>query len=238
MQNNKIQQNIELLQWFYRFLYLWKFLEKYIKQKDISSDAVDSAIHTWDKKNFVLKWTVVKKILSDIYSNPDKKNIFWYMVEINSFRGIFSVMREMIDTQKNFQIFLDKKLKDKSFAFEQVIRFMRNVLNHIETADFKLKIDDFVKQKTFLSKEKKISKIKFDLKYADYFVEWKWSKNYGLDIEIDFGKLKEGQKIFDIVSLHQIYLLSEFCFNLSEVFRSTMRVGEKKVIKKFYRRKK
>lgn len=95
------------------------------------------------------------------------------MVEINSFRGIFSVTREMIDTQKSFQIFLDRKLKDKAFAFEQVIRFLRNVLNHIETADVVLKIEDFVKQKDFLLKEKKISKIKFDIKYADYFVEWK-----------------------------------------------------------------
>jgi len=238
MVNSKIQQNIELLQWFYRFLYLWKFLEKFIKQKDISSDAVDSPITTGDKKNFVLKWTVVKKILSEIYSNPNKKNIFWYMVEINSFRWIFSVTREMIETQESFQMFLHKKLKDKAFAFEQIIRFLRNVLNHIETADVMLKIEDFVKQKDFLLKEKNISKIEFDLKYSDYFVEWKWSKEYGLCIEIDFGKLKEGQKVFDIVPLHQIYLLSEFCFNLSEVFRSVMKLGEKKVIKKFYKRKK
>ncbi|MEI8252180.1 MAG: hypothetical protein WCG25_00125 [bacterium] len=54
-----------------------------------------------------------------------------------------------------------------------------------------------------------------------------------MDIEIDFERLKEGQKIFDIISLHQVYLLAEFCFNLSEVFRSIMRVGDKKVIKKF-----
>lgn len=223
MPKDKIQQNIELLQWFYRFLYLWKFLEKYIKQKDISSDAVDSPISTWDKKNFILKWTVVKKILEDIYSNPDKKNIFWYMVEINSFRGIFSVMREMIETEEKFKLFLKQKLKDKYFAFEQVIRFLRNVLNHIETADVKLKIEDFVKQKDYVIKWNKIYQIKFDIKYADYFVEWKWGKDYGLDIEIDFGKLKEGQKIFDIVSLHQIYLLSEFCFNISEVFRGGMK---------------
>lgn len=233
MQNNKIQQNIELLQWFYRFLNIGKFLEKFIQQKDLSDLAVDSPIATWDKKNFVLKWAVVKKILSDIYANPGKKNIFWYMVEINSFRWIFSITREMIDTQKDFQIFLDKKLKDKSFAFEQVIRFLRNVLNHIETADVMLKIEDFVKQKDFILKEKKLSIISFDIKYADYFVEWKWSKSYGLDIKIDFSKLKEGQKIFDIVPLHQIYLLAEFCFNLSEVFRSVMRVGGKKTTKKF-----
>jgi hypothetical protein len=74
------------------------------------------------------------------------------MVEINSFRGIFSVTREMIETEERFQIFLKKKLKDKYFAFEQVIRFIRNVLNHIETAEILLKTSDFIKQKDYLAK--------------------------------------------------------------------------------------
>lgn len=112
-------------------------------------------------------------MLSDIHAHPDQKNIFGYMVEINSFKGIFSVMREMIETQENFQLFLAQKLQDKYFAFEHIIRFLRNVLNHIETADIKIKITDFIKQKDYLSKEKQISKISFDMKYADYFVEWK-----------------------------------------------------------------
>lgn len=94
------------------------------------------------------------------------------MVEINSFRGIFSVMREMIETQENFQLFLSKKLKDHYVAFEQIIRFLRNALNHIETADVKIKISDFIKQKDYLSKGKQISQLSFGIKYADYFVEW------------------------------------------------------------------
>ena len=237
MLNKNIQQNIELLQWFYRFLYLWKFLEKYIKSHDISPDVIDFPIPTWDKKNFVMKWTIVKKILSDIYKHPDKKNIFGYMVEINSFRGIFSVTREMIETQETFQKFLSEKLKDKYIAFEHIIRFFRNVLNHIETADVKIKLDDYLKQKDYLSKWQHISKLLFTIKYADYFVEWKWSKDYGLDIEIDFHNLKEWQKMFDIIPLHQVYLLAEFCFNLSEIFRSTLPVAPKKVNRKFYKKK-
>lgn len=95
------------------------------------------------------------------------------MVEINSFRGIFSVMREMIETQETFQKFLSEKLQDKYVAFEHVIRFIRNVLNHIETADVKIKLDDYLKQKDYLSKGQHISKLSFAIKYADYFVEWK-----------------------------------------------------------------
>ncbi|MCX6824571.1 MAG: hypothetical protein NT085_05650 [candidate division SR1 bacterium] len=234
---NKIQQNIELLQGFYRFLYLGKFLEKYIKSHDISIDVMDFPIPTSNKKNFIMKGIIVKKILSDIYTHPDKKNIFGYMVEINSFRGIFSVTREMIETQETFQKFLIERLKDKYIAFEHIIRFFRNVLNHIETADVKIKLDDYLKQKDYLSKGQKISKLSFVMKYADYFVEWKGSKDYGLDIVIDFRALKDGQRIFDIVSLHQVYLLAEFCFNLSEIFRSKIKVVPKKVNREFYKKK-
>jgi hypothetical protein len=74
------------------------------------------------------------------------------------------------------------------------------------------------------------------MKYADYFVERKWSKEYGLNIEIDFHKLKEWQKLFDIVPLHQIYLLAEFCFNLSEIFRGTMRTIPKKTPGRFVKK--
>lgn len=236
MMKKNIQQNIELLQWFYRFLYLWKFLEKYIKSHDISVDAVDFPIQTSDKKNFIMKWTVIRKLLSDIYAHPDQKNIFGYMVEMNSFRGIFSITREMIETQPLFQKFLQKKLKDNYFAFEHIIRFLRNALNHIETADVKITLDNFIKQKDYLSKEKHISKLSFALKYADYFVEWTGSKDYGLNISIDFRALKIWQKIFDIVPLHQIYLLAEFCFNFSEIFRITMKIGSKKAKTKIYKK--
>ena len=204
-------------------------MEKFIKDKDISSYAIDFPIHTSDKKNFVLKWAMVKKMLSDIHAHPDKKNIFGYMVEINSFKGMFSVMREMLETQESFQLFLRKKLKDQYVAFEHVIRFLRNALNHIETADVKLTLAHFIKQKDYLYRGQQISKISFVMKYADYFVERKWSKDYGLHIEIDFHTLKEWQKLFDIVPLHQIYLLAEFCFNLSEIFRGTMKTSPKKM---------
>jgi hypothetical protein len=95
------------------------------------------------------------------------------MVELNSFKGIFSVTREMIEMQQDFQLFLQKKLQDNYVAFEHIIRFLRNVLNHIETADVKIKIDDFIKQKDYLSKAQQIFKLSFDMKYADYFVERK-----------------------------------------------------------------
>lgn len=223
-----IKQNIELLQWFYRFLHIWKFLEKYIRSHDISPQAEDFPVHTWDKKKFVMKWSIVKKILSEIYLHPDKKNIFWYMVEINAFKGIFSITREMLETQADFQLFLRHRLKEQYDTFEQIIRFLRNALNHIETADVKITLDNFIKQKDYLSKEKHISKIVLDIKYADYFIERTGSKEYGLDITIDFRSLKAGQKIFDIIPLHQTYLLAEFCFNLSEIYRGVVQRAAKK----------
>lgn len=150
------------------------------------------------------------------------------MVEINAFKGIFSITREMLETQADFQLFLRHRLKEQYDTFEQIIRFLRNALNHIETADVKITLDNFIKQKDYLSKEKHISKIVLDIKYADYFIERTGSKEYGLDITIDFRSLKAGQKIFDIIPLHQTYLLAEFCFNLSEIYRGVVQRAAKK----------
>ncbi len=80
--------------------------------------------------------------------------------------------REMIETQPAFRSFLKKRLKEDYFAFEQIIRFVRNVLNHIETADVRIKLDDFIKQKDYLSKDQHVADLSFLMKYAEHFVEW------------------------------------------------------------------
>ena len=153
-----------------------------------------------------------------MYKNPDKKNIFWYLVEISAFRWIVSSTRELLDNNKEYHDFVSQKLKDQYFAFEQIIKLIRNVLSHTTTASINLKPDDFEKQKDFLVSEKK-SIIDFTMKYATYFREWKWTSAYWITIKIDFKKLKNGQKLFEIIPVHQLYLLSELCYNMSEVFR-------------------
>ena len=123
-----------------------------------------------------------------------------------------------MDNEVFFEKFLKQKLTKQYVGFEQIIKFLRNVLSHSTTSHLNLKTDDFIKQKEYLKKNVD-TMIDFRFLYADFFPEWKGSKEYGLRITVDFKKLKDGESLFEVISLHQLYLLSELCFNISEVFR-------------------
>jgi hypothetical protein len=140
------------------------------------------------------------------------------LVEISAFRGVLGTTKELIDSEFAFQRYLRDSLGDQFFAFEQIIKFVRNVLSHSTTSHVQIKIDDFIKQKDFLKKNKGML-IDLNLVYAKIFPLWKGSKDYGIQIQLDFKKMKDGQSLFDILSLHQLYMLTELCYNLSEIFR-------------------
>lgn len=220
MINSNIRQNIELLQWYYRYLYLWKFLEQIIKDNDFSQYSTDTLINTWEKTSFLLRWDFIEKTLSDIHQHADKKNIFWYLTEINAFKWIFTVMREMIDSNKHFQLFLKKKLWEKYFDFDQIIRFSRNVLNHTINSGLKLKEEDFKIQKDYLKQKGKYT-LDFEFKYADHFKERDPKSKYWMNIHVNLYKIRHNKSFFQIIPLHELYLLSELCFNITEIYRLT-----------------
>lgn len=218
MQKSQLVQNVILLQSYCKFLYLGKYLEQEIKMKDFSKNVKDSKIATGEKSYFLVKGKMIQSILETIYKNPDKKNLYGYLTEISAFRGIVSTMKELLDNEPVFVKFLETSLKKQYFAFEQIIKLIRNVLSHAITPQINFKTADFVYQKTFLLAQKK-PLISLEFRYADCFKEWKGNKEYGLSIEVDFKKLKDWASLFDEISLHQLYLLSELCFNISEIFR-------------------
>lgn len=161
---------------------------------------------------------MIKHILQSIHKNPDKKNIFGYLIEISAFKGVFGTIKELIDSEFAFQRALKTTLGDQFVAFEQVIKFIRNILSHSTTSHIHIKTDDFIKQKDYLRKNID-TLVDFKFVYADVFAQWKGSKTYGVRIQLDFKKMKDGQSLFDLISLHQLYMLTELCFNLSEIYR-------------------
>ncbi len=227
-------KNIQLLQSYYRFLSLGKYLEFLIQSKDFSKEVLDIAIVTWEKSHFSIRSSLVKNLLKQIHDNPDQKNIFWYLVEISSFRGIFGIMRELLENNEDFKKFVQKRLWEEYFAFEQIIRLIRNILSHTTTAEVCIKKDDFIKQRDFLVYEKNTN-INFNFLYAKHREEWKWKSDYWISLIIDFTKIKEGIALFDIISLHNLYLLWELCYNLCEIFR--IQISPKKPNKTIWKTK-
>lgn len=215
-----VNQSIQLLQWYYHFLSLGKFLEDVIHHQDLSVYAKNLSVKTGKDTSFTLRWDTIKTLLQQIHSNPNKKNLFWFMVEINAWRGIFGTMRELLLDRDDFQRFVQHTLEDQYFAFEQVIIFVRNLLTHSIDSNITLEKDSIVGQKAYLS-DRKISRVHLDFAYADYISSRSWSKQYGLDIELDFNTLKENKPLLDFISTHQLYLMVELCHNLCTLYKQS-----------------
>ncbi len=215
-----VSKSIQLLQWYYHFLSLGKFLENVIHHHDLSVYAQNMQVKTGKDTSFSLKWDSIKTLLQQIHSNPNKKNLFGYMVEINAWRGIFGTMRELLLDRDDFQRFVQHTLQDQYFAFEQVIIFVRNILTHSIDSNITLEKESIIGQKMYLA-ERKIHRVHLDFVYAEYITARSGSKQYGVHIELDFKILKEGKSLLDFIDTHQLYVMVELCHNLCTLYKQS-----------------
>ena len=214
---------LKLLQGYYHFLSLGKFMEQVIITNDLSELAMNLPISTGQKTSFMLKEWLIKNLLSSIHKNPTKRNVYGYLTEISSFKGIFSIMRELIENDADFRIFLKETLKDQYFPFEQSIRFIRNVLNHGTSSNLSIKLEDYEIQKDFIlsPKVQRVNQLKgsavihLKFKYSEYIKQWKGSPDYWIEFILDFKTLKPGLELEKLITWHNLYLLAELCYNLS-----------------------
>ncbi|MDR0369566.1 MAG: hypothetical protein LBH96_03490 [Candidatus Peribacteria bacterium] len=154
--------------------------------------------------------------MTEIHMHPTEKNVYGYIVEISAFRGIFSIMREMIEKDAMLRSHLQIIFQDQYLPFEQTIRFLRNVLSHTSTTFLYIQPQDYQKQKEFLL-AKSIKKVYLHFRYSEHLPEWKGSKDYSCQVSIDFSKLRPNTSLRKIVSVHQMYLLAELCYNITKV---------------------
>ena len=216
---------LRLIQGYYHFLMLGKFMERLMLTNDLSDLAMDYPLRTGKNTSFMLKERMLKRLFTSFYGHQEQRNVYGYLTEVSAFRGIFSVMREMIENDANFREYLKDLLRDQYFPFEQLIRFLRNVLNHTTTSSLKLKLEDYEVQRDFIlsPKVQRVQKlngsarITLDFHYSKYVAQRKGSLEYWIQLSIDFKKLKPDLQLEKLVSWHQLYLLSELCFNIAQL---------------------
>ena len=216
---------LKLIQGYYHFLALGKFMEGVILSNNLSSLATDYPVKTWGNSSFLLKESLLKNLLSSLNAHPDQRNIYGYLTEISAFKGIFSTIRELIETSLPFRNFLHLQLQDQYFPFEQTIRFLRNVLNHATTWNLLIKLEDYDIQKDYILSPKiqRVHELKgsalihFNFTYSKYIKERKGSPEYWCSFAIDFSQLKPWTPLEKLISRHNLYLLAELCFNLAQI---------------------
>ena len=181
-----MRKMLRLIQGYYHFLMLGKFMEQLMLTNDLSDLAMDYPLRTGKTTSFMLKERMLKRLFASFYGHQEQRNVYGYLTEISAFRGIFSVMREMIENDANFREYLKDLLKDQYFPFEQLIRFLRNVLNHTTTSSLKLKLEDYEVQRDFIlsPKVQRVQKlngsamITLDFHYSKYVAQRKGSPEY------------------------------------------------------------
>ena len=218
MTKQEIMQTLSLLQGYYHFLHMGKFFESLVQEPMNSFKTRDIKAQTGETSHFTLTGKTIERIIEQIRKHPDQRNIIGYMTEISAFKGIFGATIELIEESISFKNFCKSRLGEQYFAFEQIMRFMRNVLVHALSSSVTLKASDYENQREFLKKMNS-PKVSFSFRYKDFFPEWKGSEKYGVEISIDFLSLTPTKSLFSLISLHQIYLMAELCYNMSEVFK-------------------
>ncbi len=123
-------------------------------------------------------------------------------------------MREMIEHHASSRNILQDLLKDQYIPFEQIIRFLRNVLTHTSTSRIAIQEEDFQKQKEFLL-SKHIKNLHLNFIYSSYIPQRKGNKDYACQIQLEISAIQPHVSLFDLISLHQMYLLTELCYNVS-----------------------
>ncbi len=220
MNNKQLRNSLMLIKWYYKFLYLGLFLDHTVRQHNISWLAKDVDVRTWPNTTFRLKKDTIQELLEEIHSNPDKENIFGYFTQLTMFRGISATMKELLDEENKFKKFLSNNLWKNFFGFEQIIKFVRNTLSHNIDTNIILKKQDFENQKQYLLKYQRHI-VKFNFTYAKVFPKYrKWNKNYWVNIKINFKNISYWDKFFDIITLHNLFLLSELCYNMVEIYKA------------------
>ncbi len=193
-------------------------MEDILQQQDMSQNLKPIKIKTWKTTNFTINTKLISPILKEIHEKESQRNLFGYLTELSARRGIFSATKEGIENDEGYYAFVRKTLDWQFFPFMQIINLARNILSHHMNSNLAIKSDDYAKQKTFLL-QKDITRIHLKFSYATYIKEWRGSKDYWIDIKINIKNLREWMSIYKIISHHQLYLLSELCYNLSEIYR-------------------
>jgi len=217
-----IEDIFTLVEQNFDFLHVGLFLSRYIKEKNLSSEAKNVQLEFMGNKRYLISGGRVRDSLSACFIDWNKPNILGYFVEWNAFRGVAMAMSEGIFHNTDFKKYLVNALGEgKQSRFEYIIKFIRNVLSHNIENEIRLIKDNFENSRDdFVRHIDKSGIASFEFKYnRDFPEKTSFPDDYGFNVEIRFCDLKEGDRFVDIVSEWQLFMITELCYNLVKYYR-------------------
>jgi len=210
------------------FLHMGEFFGKLSKTEDFTDRSLFVVKKYENEKAYYFNAELIHELLLNAQkSAKDEISLFEYFVEFNAFRGICMAMVESLRFESSFKTYMQELFHEQYENFFDIVSFVRNVLSHNIHSEIRLSQKDFDGTLKRIRRMGRDSKVFFNFAYALSLPELGApNEAYSFTCKIDFESLEEGMPFLEILSMWDLMMLSELCFNLVMTYRMN---EEKKV---------
>ena len=203
------------------FLHMGEFLGKLAKTEDLSDRSLFMVKKYEDEKAYYFNADIIQELLNNAKeTSKEEISLFEYFVEFNAFRGICMAMVESLRFDSPFKAFMQNLFGEQYENFFDLVSFVRNVLSHNIHSEIRLSEKDYDGTLKRIRRMGRNPNILFSFQYALNLPELGApNEAYVFTCHVDFDALKEGMPFLEIISMWELLMLSELCFNLVMTYR-------------------
>jgi len=205
------------------FLHAGEFFALWSRREDLADRVPPRLVKVFEGGvPYVFDGELIETVLRHEYATSDGEgSLFEYFVEFNAFRGVAMGMLEALREDSPFRTFLIKRLGEARYEnFIDIVAFVRNVLSHNTHAEILLNTKDYEGRRKRIVRMGRPTEVEFRFRYRKDLPEIVApAEAYGVDLRVDFGMLTPAMPFLEILSMSDLMLLTELCFNLVMAYR-------------------
>jgi len=203
------------------FLHMGEFLGKLSKTEDLVHRSLFVVKKYEDDKAYYFNSEIIHELLVNAReTKKDEISLFEYFVEFNAFRGICMAMVESLRFESSFKIYMQQLFREEYEDFFDILSFVRNVLSHNIHSEICLNEKDYEGTLKRIHRMGRNPDMAFAFQYSRTLPELGAPNDaYTFTCKINFEDLTEGIPFLEILSMWELLMLSELCFNLVMTYR-------------------
>ncbi len=216
-----LEDTLLLVEQNFYFLNMGEFLGMLSKTEDLTDRSMFVVKKFENENAYYFNADITYELLKNAREYKSHElSLFEYFVEFNAFRGICMAMVEALRLENDFKIYIEERFGQEYENFYDILSFVRNVLSHNTHAEIRLNEKDYAGTLKRIRRMRREEKVKLNFRYSKSLPEISPpNSKYGVNIDIDFLALKIGDEFLKIVTLWDLFMLSELCFNLVLSYR-------------------
>lgn len=213
------------IEWYYQYMHIGYFFSHLIKKEDLSVKVCDLPI-TIGNKTYILKKDDIRYSLRHMYMWQNSQQ-FSHLIYVNTTHGIMIAMFEILknnqDVQDLFKEYIFINDEESYWNFREILMFIRDVFSHQYEDKFRLKKDDYERQKKEMKKngDNIIVDFSFDYKNLPVPIE-----DLPIKIYIDFNNIKEGDLYTEIITDEQTMSFVKLCYNCMQYLAEEVKIKQ------------